>query len=82
LITPSAIHIKTNDEKPAQIRFHAKRPYNTITKMNDNINMESTIAGTMDARSSINQFNSATLLCLSLVRTWISNVFSERSCEK
>jgi hypothetical protein len=40
-----------NNEKPAQIRFHAKRPYNTITKMNDNINMESTIAGTMNARS-------------------------------
>jgi len=31
-------------EKTVQIRFHSKIPY-TITKMNDNINMDSTIAG-------------------------------------
>ena len=34
-------------EKPAQILFHSKRPH-TITKMNVNINMDSTIAGLMN----------------------------------
>jgi hypothetical protein len=29
-------------KKPAQICFHSKRPH-TITKMNDNINMNSTV---------------------------------------
>ena len=46
-----AIHIKTNDKKPAQIRF-IKRQH-TITKMNDNINMDSTIAASMDDRSEL-----------------------------
>ena len=32
------------------IHFHAKRPH-TITKMNDNKNMDSTIAGSMNAHS-------------------------------
>jgi hypothetical protein len=41
---------KKKDNKPAQIRFHSKRPH-TITKMKDNINMDSTIAGSMTARS-------------------------------
>jgi hypothetical protein len=35
---------------PAQTFFHPKRPH-TITKMNDNINMDSTIAGLKNARS-------------------------------
>jgi len=37
-------------KKPAQIRFFSRRPH-TITKMNDNINMDSTIAVTMNPRS-------------------------------
>jgi len=45
----NAIHVCTNDKKPEQIRFYAKRP-NTIAKMNDNINMDRTIAGSMNAR--------------------------------
>jgi len=44
--SPTAIHIP-NVKKPAQIRFHSKRPH-TITKMNDNINIDSTIAGSMN----------------------------------
>ena len=36
--------------KPTQIRVHAKRPH-AITKMNDNINMDNTIQGSMNARS-------------------------------
>ena len=44
-----AIHVKIKDKKPAQIRFHSKRP-RVITKKNDNINMNSTIAGSMNAR--------------------------------
>jgi hypothetical protein len=35
-----------NDINPAQIRFHSKRPH-TATKMNDNINIDSTITGSM-----------------------------------
>jgi len=47
----TAIHIQTNDKKkPAQIRFHSKRPH-TITKMNDIIDMGSTIAGLVNAHS-------------------------------
>jgi hypothetical protein len=38
------IQIYTNNEKPAKIGFYSKRPH-TITKMNDNINMDSTTAG-------------------------------------
>jgi hypothetical protein len=40
-----------NDKKkPAQIRFHLKRPH-IITKMNDNISKDSTIAESMHARN-------------------------------
>ena len=35
--------------KPTQTRVHTKRPH-AITEINDNINMESTIPGSMDAR--------------------------------
>jgi hypothetical protein len=50
-IQPSPIdNLIFNDNKPAQIRVHSKRSY-TITKMNDNINMDSTIAGSMSAHS-------------------------------
>jgi hypothetical protein len=45
--SPKAMHIQTNDKKPAQIRFHSKRPH-INTKMNDNINIDSTIAGSMN----------------------------------
>ena len=34
-------YIKTNDKKPTHIRFHSKRSH-TITKMNDNIEIDST----------------------------------------
>jgi hypothetical protein len=36
--------------KPTQTGVHTKRPH-AITKMNDNINMDSTIPGSMNARS-------------------------------
>ena len=42
-----AIHVKIKDKKPPQILFHSKRPH-VITKKNDNINMNSTIAGSMN----------------------------------
>jgi hypothetical protein len=48
--SPKAIHIQTNDKKPAQILFHSKRPH-INTKMNDNINMASTIAGSINVCS-------------------------------
>jgi hypothetical protein len=42
-----------NDKKPEQIRFHSKGQH-TITKMNDNINMGSTITGSrFDYESSV-----------------------------
>jgi hypothetical protein len=46
LITGAPTAILT---KPAQIRFHSKRPH-TITKLNDNINMDNTIAGSINVR--------------------------------
>ena len=46
-IQPSPIdNLIFNDNKPV----HSKRSY-AITKMNDNINMDSTIAGSMSAHS-------------------------------
>jgi hypothetical protein len=45
--SPTEIH-KRYKKKTPQIRFHSKRPH-TITKMDDNRNMESTIAGSMNA---------------------------------
>ena len=39
-----------NQYKPAQIHFKSKRQH-TITIMNDNINMDSTIAGSVNAHS-------------------------------
>ena len=41
---------KQTIQHPTQTLFHKKRPHN-ITKMNDNINMDSTIPGLMNARS-------------------------------
>jgi hypothetical protein len=38
----------TNVKKTPHIRFHSKRSH-TITTINDNINMDSTIAGSMNA---------------------------------
>jgi hypothetical protein len=35
--------------KPTQTRVHTKRPH-AITEINDNINMDSAIPGSMDAR--------------------------------
>jgi hypothetical protein len=37
-------------EKSAQVRLHSRRPH-TITKLNNNTNMDSAIAGLMNARS-------------------------------
>jgi hypothetical protein len=34
-------------KKPAQIHFHSKNPHN-ITKMNENINMDGTIEGSVN----------------------------------
>jgi hypothetical protein len=47
----TVIVIHTNDKNNnITIRFYSKRPH-AITKMNDNINMDSTITGSMNARS-------------------------------
>jgi hypothetical protein len=46
----SNANTEINNEKPAQIRFHSKRQH-TITKMNNNINMDSTIGGYVNAHS-------------------------------
>jgi hypothetical protein len=41
--SPKAIYIQENDKKNLQIGFYSKRPHTcTITKMNANINMDST----------------------------------------
>ena len=40
-----------NDKKPAQIRFHLKRPHSTIRKLSDNINMDNTIAGSFNVHT-------------------------------
>jgi hypothetical protein len=45
-----ATYMNKRFKKNAKIRFHSKRPH-TITKMNDNINMDITIA-----RSTISDF--------------------------
>jgi len=45
--SPTAKH-KNKGYKPAQIRFHSDRPH-TITKINDNINMGSTKAWSVNA---------------------------------
>jgi hypothetical protein len=47
---PTAIHILVNDEKHVHICFHSQRSHN-ITKKNDNMNMDNTIARSMNARS-------------------------------
>jgi hypothetical protein len=40
-------YINNKEKKPAQICFQSKRPH-TITKMNDNLTMDSTIARSMN----------------------------------
>jgi hypothetical protein len=40
------------EKKPAQIHFHSKRQH-TITKMNDNINMDPTTAVSMNAHNKL-----------------------------
>jgi len=40
------------EKKPAQIHFHSRRPH-TITKMKDNINMDTTIAESMNAHNKL-----------------------------
>ena len=47
---PPLITDNTDINKPAQIHFHSKRTH-TITKMNDKINMDSTIAGSVNVHS-------------------------------
>ena len=42
--------IKKPNEKPPQIRFHSKRPH-AIKTLNDNINIDSTHAVSMNVRS-------------------------------
>jgi len=39
-------------KKPAQICFHSKTPH-TITKMNDNTNIDSTLTGSMQTRNTL-----------------------------
>jgi hypothetical protein len=48
--SPTTLHIETSHKIPAQIRFHSNRPH-TITQMNDDIHMDSTIAGSVTVRS-------------------------------
>ena len=43
-------NIHKRSTKPGQIRLHSKRPH-TITKINDNINLERTKAGSENAHS-------------------------------
>jgi hypothetical protein len=50
--SPTAIHLKTNDKRTLKIRFPSKRLH-TVTKINDNININSTIAGSKNAISCI-----------------------------
>ena len=45
---PTATYMNKQLKKNANIRFHSKRPH-TITKMNDNINMDITIARSVNA---------------------------------
>jgi hypothetical protein len=45
--TPTAIHIKVNNKKIHTDLFQSKRPHTTTTT-NDNINIESTLAGLMN----------------------------------
>ena len=42
------LQIYTNNKNPAQFHFHSKT-LQSIIKMNNNINMDSTIAGSMNA---------------------------------
>ena len=51
-LSPMVIHILTNNKKPAQIYFHSKR-LQTITKMKDKINVDSTITGIMNAQINV-----------------------------
>ena len=50
MITGSSTGIQTNDKNPAQSRFHSNRPH-TITQMNDNVNMDSTIVESVNTGS-------------------------------
>ena len=47
-MTPSRDGRITKNKNPAQIHFHLNRPH-TITKVNDNINMNRTIEGSVNA---------------------------------
>ena len=47
--SPTAIiQIEANNQNPEQIYFHIERLHISITKINDNINMDSAIAGSMN----------------------------------
>jgi hypothetical protein len=54
LITGSqaVMHIQTNANKNAHIRFHSKTPHR-VTKKNENLNMDNTITGSINIRSSL-----------------------------
>ena len=45
-------YINKREKKPAQTRFHSKRP-DTMTTMKDNISMDSTIAGSNQVHSEL-----------------------------
>ena len=46
----TTMQMQTIKTKPAEIRFHSKRPH-TVTTMSKNINIYSTIAGLVNVRS-------------------------------
>ena len=46
------MHIQTNANKNAHIRFHSKTPHR-VTKKNENLNMDNTITGSINIRSSL-----------------------------
>ena len=49
ILSPTTMQILTNDKTPAQITSYSNKPQ-TIIKQNNNINMDSTIAGSMTAQ--------------------------------
>jgi hypothetical protein len=48
--SPTPIQIKKNNEISLHRFFSTQKDHNSITKMNDNTNMDSTIEGSMNVR--------------------------------
>jgi hypothetical protein len=52
--SPTTIHIQTNDKQHPHIRLHSKGNKHTITKLNNNINMERLIAELITVKDCMN----------------------------